>query len=851
MSGNGNEKEQITLTIDGQELTVDKGTNVLEAAAQIGIEIPYFCWHPKLDSVGACRMCLVDVEKIPKPAVSCATEVMPGMVVKTATDEIIKARRGVLEFILLNHPLDCPTCDKGGECDLQDNVFNFGIDKSRQTFTRKRVIDTQTKTTFDDKRIGPEVWRNMNRCVTCFKCTRFNKEIAGEWDLGAFQRGSSTVIDAPPGEQIDNLYSGNVVEICPVGALTNNDWRYKIRNWKATKADSICSHDADGQNITLWYDHRQLFRATSRPNDAIDDGWICNIARYGYQYINSPDRLTKPLIKKGGTQVEATWPEAIELIAKKFSKIKGDKGSVCIAGLLGGNQSNETAYLFNQLFRSVLHSNSVDYRLEYTGLTDGEHSEAYNCLYDAPFQISSLETADCVLIYGSNLIKDHPAVNLRLRKAYRKNDAKVYTANPVETKSGDISTDELIYNPDCGTAFLVALTHALIDGKLYKNIDEAKAAEIKSLLEPSNLNEAATRCGIEVDRINYLASDLAGAKNLFILGGDYLRASSDRSRQANALYNLANLLDIPDSNSAILASQANSKGARFLGLSPQLPAKLAKTLADKWGTTLPESTGCNTSEILKGALEEEIDAVFVMGANPGMRYPDGPFVDAALDKLDFLVVADLFETATSLKADVVLPLAGWSEADGSYVNLSGMYQKFSRALKPKAGIKAGTEILQLLMTAIDPQLKFDLSSLSQNTRDVIDSWAIPQRDKEKFFPVKQAHIVDHEAFPYRLLIGNDLHHYGYLTEHCPSLMKFASEPYVELSTQLAEKLGIDDGDLLRIESTSGKLVLKSKISEFFEGDVIFIPNNFSAVDVNCLVSKETGGWVKIEKLDDK
>lgn len=851
MSGNGNEKEQITLTIDGRELTVDKGTNLLEAAALIGIEIPYFCWHPKLDSIGACRMCLVDVEKIPKPAVACATEVMPGMVVKTATETIVKARQGVLEFILLNHPLDCPTCDKGGECDLQDNVFKYGLDKSRQTFTRKRVIDAQTKTTFDDKRIGPEIWRNMNRCVTCFKCTRFNKEIAGEYDLGAFQRGDSTVIDAPPGEQIDNFYSGNVVEICPVGALTNDDWRYKIRNWKATKADSICSHDGDGQNITLWYDHRQLFRATSRRNDAIDEGWICNIARYGYQYINSPDRLTKPLIKKGGTQVEATWAEAIELIAKKFRKIKDDKGSVCMAGLLGGSQSNETAYLFNRLFRSVLQSNSVDYRLEYSGLTEGEKSLAYNRLYDAPFDIASLEQADAVLIYGSNFIKDHPAVNLRLRKAYRKNNASVFTANPVETKSADISTDELIYNPDCGTALLIGVLHAIIDRKLYKNMDEAKATEIKGLLEPSSLNDAAALCGVSADRICDMADDLARAENLFILAGDYLRSSTDRWRQANALHNLANLLNVPDGNAAILASQANSNGARRLGLTPQLPDKLAAKLAEKWGTALPESPGCNTSQILKSALDEEIDSVFVLGANPAMRYPDGPFVDAALDKLNFLVVADLFETATSLKADVVLPLAGWSEKAGSYVNLSGMYQRFDKALSPKLGIKAGEDILKMLIEAIDPQLDIDFDSLEDDTREIIEAWVVPTRDRQQFFPVKQVQVPDHAEYPYRLLVGNDLHHFGHLTEHCPSLMNFTSETYVELSANLAGKLEIAEGDLLRVESSSGKLVLKSKISEFFEGDVIFIPNNFSAVDVNCLLSRDSGGWVKIEKLDDK
>lgn len=849
MSDNG--KEKVTFTIDGREVTVDKGTTILEAAQSIGIDIPYFCWHPKLDSVGACRMCMVGIEKFPKPAVACATEAMQGMIVRTDTEEIIKARRGVLEFLLLDHPLDCPTCDKGGECDLQDNVFHYGIDTSRQTFIRHRVIDEDTWGTFDDKRIGPEIIRNMNRCVTCYKCVRFNKEVAGEYDLGVYQRGSSTVIDTPPGEQIDSLYSGNVVEICPVGALTNTDWRYKVRVWKTEQADSISCYDADGQNIKLWYDHRRLYRATSRRNDDVDEGWICDIARYGYQYINSPDRLTRPLIKKEGKQVEATWDEAINLIARRFKEIKDKKGSVCIAGLVGGNLSTETMYLFNKFFRHVLHSNSVDYRLENIGLKDGDETAAYNCLSQAPFKIADLEKADTVLIFASNFIKDHPIVNLRLRKAVRYNGAAVYTANPVETKSADISIDELIYQPDTEAAFLIGLIHAVIDNKLYKNMDDAKVAEIKAKLNPSGLSEAARLCGLESERLVELARALSAGSNVFILSGEYLKASQHRHVISNGLYNLANLLGVEDGKAAILATHANSIGADRVGLRPRLSPALAEKLTALWGAPLPDSTGCGTSQIFKGALDEEIDSVFVMGANPAMRYPDGPFVNSALDKLDFLVVADLFETATSAKADVVLPLAGWSEQSGSYVNLEGRYQRFEKALPSGQGIRTGIEILRALAEALESPLGVDNQLLEAETREVIDSWVREERDPGTFVEVRQPAPVDHGDYPYRLLIGNDLHHFGYLTEHCPSLMRFTPEVYLEISPNLAKKLDISDGNLVRVESLTGKLVLKTKLSEFFEGEVLFIPNNFSSVEVNSLVSREGGGWVKIERLDDK
>ncbi|MCX6826517.1 MAG: 2Fe-2S iron-sulfur cluster-binding protein, partial [candidate division Zixibacteria bacterium] len=306
--------EKVTLTINDREITVLKGTTILEAAKQNGIEIPTFCWHPKLKSIGACRICYVEIKNMPKLQVSCATEVTPGMVVYTESEKVKQGRKAVLEFILLNHPLDCPTCDKGGECDLQDNTFNHGVDDSRFDFSKQRFIRDR-KSTFDDFRIGPEIIRNQNRCILCFKCVRVNQEIFGEYDLGAYQRGKTTEIDAAPEQSVASLYSGNLVEICPVGALTNTDWRYKIRVWKTQKVKSICCFCGDGCNLTLWKNSNHVYRATSRRNDAIDEGWICDVGRYGYQIVNAENRLTSPLIKRGDRQIPVSWDEAIALIA--------------------------------------------------------------------------------------------------------------------------------------------------------------------------------------------------------------------------------------------------------------------------------------------------------------------------------------------------------------------------------------------------------------------------------------------------------------------------------------------------------------------------------------------------------
>jgi len=278
------EADMVNLSIDGKEVTVEEGTTILKAAQKLGIEIPTFCWHDKLEPVGACRMCLVEVEKMSKLQIACDTVVSEGMVVKTNTPQVIKARKGVLEFLLINHPLDCPTCDKGGECDLQNFVFRYGSDKSRFVEEKRRfIVDPKSK--LDDLSISPQIIRNMNRCILCRKCVRFINQIAGENDLGTFRRGAKSEINMLPDIPVDNPYSGNVVEICPVGALTSQSFRYKIRVWQTEKVHTICPNCGDGCNITLWAKDDRVYRITSRRNDRVDEGFLCDKGRFGFEFV--------------------------------------------------------------------------------------------------------------------------------------------------------------------------------------------------------------------------------------------------------------------------------------------------------------------------------------------------------------------------------------------------------------------------------------------------------------------------------------------------------------------------------------------------------------------------------------
>ncbi|RME30586.1 MAG: hypothetical protein D6800_01725, partial [Candidatus Zixiibacteriota bacterium] len=377
--------------------TVPKGTTVLKAALQHGVDIPFFCWHPKLKPVGACRMCYVEIEGMPKLQVSCNTVATDGMVVYTNSDQVRQGRRAIIEFTLLNHPLDCPTCDKGGECHLQDLTFAHGFDDSRFEFQKYRFVPEDGHSTFDDLRIGPEIILNRNRCILCYKCVRANKEAFGEYDLGAYERGNITEINAAPGQQVANPFSGNLVEICPVGALTNTDWRYKIRVWLTQQAKSVCPYTSSGSNITFYYERHKnrIFRVTSRPHDYIDDGWLADVTRYGYQIVNSDDRIRKPLIKKGGKQVEATWDEALDLIARRVNEIIEKKGCVCLGGIAYPGLDNASLYTLNKFIRFGLGSQNIDYRIDYRMLPN-RAATAYDVMSTRPFRIADIDDSDVI-----------------------------------------------------------------------------------------------------------------------------------------------------------------------------------------------------------------------------------------------------------------------------------------------------------------------------------------------------------------------------------------------------------------------------------------------------------------------
>ena len=821
--------DKVTLTIDGREVTVAKGTTVLEAAKLLGIDIPHFCWHPKLKPAGACRICYVEIEKMPKLMVSCATPVAPGMVVHTDTEKVKQGRKAVLEFILINHPLDCPTCDKGGECDLQDLTFAHGIDESRFDFKKYRHIRDKNST-FDDLRLGPEIIRNQNRCILCYKCVRANKEIFGEYDLGAFQRGNITEINAAPGRQVDSIYSGNLVEICPVGALTNTDWRYKIRVWKTQTVDSVCPYCADGCNIKLWKDRQKIYRATSRRNDAIDEGWICDIGRYGYQIVNTEGRLATPLIKKGDSQVPSTWEEALGLIARKFKDIKDKRGGVCIGGMISPQTDCASMYAFSKFLRTVINSNNIDFRTDYKMLPE-ESGDMYTRMTSSNFNIADIEKSDVVIIIGSDLINEHPITNLRVRKAVTQKGARLYTINPFGTKTGGLSTDEMIYNIGTLEALLNGVCVSIIDQGMAKA--ETDISDFKSKVAPNTVDEASRISGIEAERINSLARVLGSAGHISIIGGELLTSSVAREKIAGAVNNLAVLSEaVRNGQTGILSKAANSKGGEKLGIMPHLPDKMILQLKQFWNQ-FPEAEGLAADRMIRAACKEELDSLFVIGCNPMLHYPDGAYVKEGLEKLDFLVVADMFETETTQVADVVLPLSSWAEYNGQFVNLEGMVQDFRAAIKPIGQSQPGYALISRVAAEMKSPLFESDEQLLSEVKSVLnfDGTVEPGRG---IIEVKYSKDKINPDFPTPLIIADELHHFGYLTEKTGSLSAFCGEAFLEISPAAAEKLGVENGSIIRIESEVGKINLPVRVSAHIDNDVAVAYRNFSASPVNIL-----------------
>ena len=629
----------VEIQLDGQTVEVLEGSTVMHAAEKAGTYIPHFCYHKKLSIAANCRMCLVDVEKAPKPLPACATPVTQGMIVHTKNDKAIKAQKGVMEFLLINHPLDCPICDQGGECQLQDLAVGYGGGSSRYE-EEKRVVF--------HKDVGPLIsMQEMSRCIHCTRCVRFGQEVAGVMELGMSHRGEHAEIETFVGMSVDSELSGNMIDICPVGALTSKPFRYSARTWELSRRKSISPHDSTGANLMVQVKSNAVMRVLPLENEAVNECWIADRDRFSYEALNSSERLTSPMIKQGDRWTSVDWQTALEYIANGLKLIKADHGANSIGTLASPHSTVEELYLAGELMRG-LGSDNIDHRLR-----NAEFAPAGSVRWLGT-SIASLSELQRVLIVGSNLRKDHPLFAQRIRQAARKGCAVNVIVSSTELSSAD--------------AWALPVANTLLG---------EPAGWFSQLAEVASAIAAANGAALPAGLIAQTAGTSAQAMAKSLLGGErkavLLGNAAAHHAQAGSLLTLANWIAAQTGASVgYLTEAANTVGAQLAGAQPQ-------------------AGGLNASQMLGGQLK----ALFLLNNEPELDSAAGAQAAVALTKTSMVVTLSPFK-ANMAFSDVLLPIAPFTETPGTFVNAEGRVQSFHAVVKPLGETRPAWKVLRVL-----------------------------------------------------------------------------------------------------------------------------------------------------------
>lgn len=657
----------ITLTVDGKKLTAPAGTLLIEACKSVGIEVPSFCYYPNLSLQGACRMCLVKVEKMPKLQTACTTVISEGMVVTTDSPEIHQARKSMVELLLGNHPLDCPVCDAGGECELQDMTFSYGAAESKYM---------EAKNHREEQQWSPVVYFDRPRCILCYRCVRVCGEAMDVWALGVQNRGVVSIIAPNKEDHLECEECGMCIDICPVGALTSGAYRYKTRPWEMTHVDTTCTHCADGCKTTLGVRRAdsgmEIVRGDNRDKSGINGDFLCIKGRYAFDFANHKERLKQPLIRKNGRLTPSSWEEAFELIGRRFAEIRNAEGGQAIGVIGSSKTTNEENYLLQKFARVVLRSNNVDHH------RTADFPAFAAALQGKPESTASMRdvfNAPAILLIGNDPTNEHPLLAYQIRNNVRLHRAKLYVVNSeaIKLRRQAVSFTQIPSGSEAKLAAFLSGDDAAGDGLI---------------------NETTNREGL-----TGLRDKLRAEQNLVIIFGSELRGDG-----VAALVKFGGSL--PGAKFVCLGDYANSRGAADMGLYPDLlpgylPVAKGDRFREEWGG-LPEGPGLNIAQMADAAKAGGLRALFVVGANPVARFNIDPF---AFSK-SFVVVQDMFLTETALIADVVLPAANAYEKSGTFTNTCGDLQ-----LVKKAGDLAGTKPDFEMIVRIADAMGFDVRKL--------------------------------------------------------------------------------------------------------------------------------------------
>jgi NADH-quinone oxidoreductase chain G len=826
------DENKVTLTIDGKTIIAPKGTMVVDAAKSVGIEIPVFCYHEKLGPFGCCRMCLVEVEKMPKLTTACTLQVAPDMVVKTNTQKVEKAQQGVLEFTLLNHPLDCPVCDKGGECPLQDNTFKFGPSDTRMDFKRANN-DKATP-------LSPVITIDRERCIACQRCTRYSEIIEQESALVMLNRGFNNEVGTFNNEPYDTKYSGNVIDICPVGALTNTEFRFKARTWDLSNSETLCAHCGCNCNMTLGSRTNKFMRIETRPNDLVDDGWICDKARFGYGFIESDNRLIEATNLIGHEKKTVKTLDAAALAVESLKKIVDEYGPESVGFIGSAFGTNEELYLYHKLFRFGLGTNNLDHKTYLD--TPGLPVDHYDFL--------NIETANLILLIGSDPTEELPILDLRIKKAVTRKGVKLAILNDQKTALDKFADLSLRYDVGADGIALAVLANGLAGELGMPPVDDDAIN-----LSATGINEDQMKSMVELVR--------SGMKICVVYNPAQLTG--------NAVYMLKHLLTVISNIPTIecgaipAAPHTNAVGAMDMGILPNFyPGGISVSDEGKieqvWGkTTLPKAKGLSAMEMIDKAELGELKAMVIYRNNPVIDFPDGKRVEAALKKLSLLVVHDMMETETSLLADITLPSNGPGYDEGTTTNIGGRVQYRRRGLNTKS--PPDWKIISRMINSLSEEPIEYLSSFSvtEELSKIVPGYSeINKKSIKKEGKTRETiaaingsvpllEKVDFSRQGLRLRVTNQLFSKDKILDASSPLAHHFLPSIVYLNEIDASKLSLSGGDKVVLVANETEVQAIVDISNRCNPGAVIVPKVSDEQGLLKLAQRESVSWVEVKK----
>ncbi|MEM5438919.1 NADH-quinone oxidoreductase subunit NuoG [Paraburkholderia diazotrophica] len=730
----------VELEIDGKKVEVAEGSMIIQAAHKVDTYIPHFCYHKKLSIAANCRMCLVDVEKMPKAVPACATPVSAGMIVRTKSEKAVKGQQSVMEFLLINHPLDCPICDQGGECQLQDLAVGYGKSSSRYS-EEKRVVF--------HKNVGPLIsMEEMTRCIHCTRCVRFGEEIAGVMELGMLGRGEHSEITSFVGKTVDSELSGNMIDLCPVGALTSKPFRYSARTWELSRRKSVSPHDSVGANLVVQVKNNRVMRVLPFENEAINECWISDKDRFSYEGLNSPERLTRPMLKQGGQWIETDWQTALEYVVKGLKGIKADHGADAFAALGSAHSTVEELFLLKKIAEAVGTPN-VDFRLRQTDFSADANGTPW-----LGTAIANLSMLDSALVIGSSLRRDHPLFAARLRQA-AKGGAKITLLQATRDDALIPQATRIAAAPSAWLGELAGIAAA---------VSEAKGVALPEAFAGTQASDVAKQTA---------ASLTTGELRVVLLGNGAVQHPEFARIHAAAQW----IADATGASLGFLTEAANTVGAHLVG-------------------ALPGEGGLNAREVFeqprKGYLLLNLEPEFDT-ANPAQAL-------AALNQAEMVVVMSPFQTGAEY-ADVLLPIAPFTETAGTFINAEGTVQMFNGVVRPLGDTRPAWKVLRVLGSLLGvPGFEYDTAE-EVRVAALGDGDLTPRLSNRTTTAVARGSAAKAADGTFERIADVPIYHADPLVRRAESLQLTAAARAahtIGLPAALFDKLGLKEGDAVRV-----------------------------------------------------